>query len=324
MLGHIDFPTSASGKAQQEFITGVLALHSFWYEEARVHFRNAQKIDPGFGMAYWGEAMSYDNALNTHPEPGSEEAGTKVLQRMEELDRAGSLRWTDRERAFAGAVEARFQPGLSPTQRRQGYATAMSDMAKVYPNDDEVIAFTALALMAMPGFDNNNPAYVVAIAGRLERVYERNPNHPGALHYLIHLYDTPTFALMGLRQAERYAKIAPASSHALHMPSHIFRQLGMWEESAKSNAAAYAASVAWQKRTGRPVTARDFHALDWLMEADLRLGRRAEAKKVLDEIDAVEKEIRRTGAQGGNFAQVAAALRADYASGLGSPSMEHH
>jgi hypothetical protein len=322
-LGHITFPTSASGKAQQEFITGVLALHSFWYDEARDHFRAAQKIDPGFGMAYWGEAMSYDNALNTHPEQGSEEAGTEVIQRMDELDHAGSLRWTEIERGFAGAVRQRFAAGRSPEQRRQGYVAAMSDMAKSYPDNDEVVAFTALALLAMPGFDNRNPAYVVSVAGRLEQVYERNPNHPGALHYLIHLYDTPTFALMGLRQAKRYARIAPASSHALHMPSHIFRQLGMWEESAKSNAAAYAASVAWQKSTGRPVTARDFHALDWLMEADLRLGRRDEAKKVLDEVAAVEQEIRQARLPAGNFAQVASALRADYASGLGTASPEH-
>ncbi len=313
LLGEITFPTSASGEAQAEFITGVLALHSFWYEEARDHFRAAQKQDPGFGLAYWGEAMTFDNALDTNPDPGSEDRGAQVIERMNALDAKGALRWTPLERGFADAVRQRFEAGLSKDQRRQAYVTAMTQLAKQFPDNDEVIAFTALALLSMPGFDVNNPAYVVAVASRLEQVYERNPRHPGVLHYLIHVYDSPTFAAMGLRQAQRYAKIAPAASHALHMPSHIFRQLGMWEETAASNADAYAASVAWQKRTGRPVSMRDFHALDWLMEADLRLGRLDAARNVLKELDEVESEIKRTGEDGGRFKEVATALRADYA-----------
>lgn len=313
LLGEISFPTSASGEAQAEFITGVLALHSFWYEEARDHFLAAQKRDPGFGMAYWGEAMTFDNALDTNPDPGSEERGAQVVERMDALDAKGALRWSALERGFADAVRQRFQPGSAQADRRQAYVTAMTQLAKQFPDNDEVIAFTALALLAMPGFDVNNPAYVVAVASRLEQVYERNPRHPGVLHYLIHVYDTPAFAAMGLRQAQRYAKIAPAASHALHMPSHIFRQLGMWEETAASNADAYAASVSWQKRTGRPVAMRDFHALDWLMEANLRLGRMDAARAVLKELDDVENEIKRTGGESGRFEEVAKALRADYA-----------
>jgi hypothetical protein len=313
ILGRISFPTSATGKAQAEFITGVLALHSFWYEEARDHFRAAERADPSFGLAYWGEAMSYDNALNTHPEPGSEDRGTEVVEKMDKLAAQGALRWSPREQGFADAVRKRFQRDLSYSQRRQAYVKAMTDLAKQYPNDDEVIAFTAVALLATPGFDVNNPAHVVAVASRLEQVYERNPQHPGALHYLIHVYDTPTFAARGLKAALAYAKIAPASPHALHMPSHIFRHLGMWDEVAASNDAAYKASVAWQKRTGRPVTARDFHALDWLMEADLRLGRVDAAKGVLEELDAVDREIKAKGDDPAEFPQVAAALRKDYA-----------
>ncbi len=312
LLGRIDFPTSASGEAQEEFITGVLALHSFWYEEARDHFRAAQRHDPQFGMAYWGEAMTYDNALNTHTDPGSEERGTAVVERMDALDAKGTLRWNSVGRGFADAVRHRFQAGLSLNQRRQKYVEAMTQLAKAYPENDEVVAFTAVALLSMPGFDLNNPAHVVSVASRLEQVYRRNPQHPGVLHYLIHVYDTPAFASKALEQARAYAKIAPASSHALHMPSHIFRHLGMWDEVAASNRDAYAASVAWQERTGRGVAMRDFHALDWLMEANLRLGRLDAAREVLEELDAVEREIERTGEDPGDFAEVAAALRADY------------
>jgi len=313
LLGVIDFPTSATGEAQEQFVIGVLALHSFWYEEARDHFIAAQRADPGFGLAYWGEAMTYDNALNTHPEPGSERLGEQVVTRMNALDAEGKLRWGALEREFANAVRERFRPGLSLAQRRQAYVVAMTQLAKKYPGNDEVVAFTALALLATPGFDVNNPNHVLSVASRLEEVYKRNPRHPGALHYLIHLYDSPAFASRGLEQAKLYAEVAPASSHALHMPSHIFRHLGMWEEVAASNTDAYAASVEWQKRTGRPVSSRDFHALDWLMEADLRLGRFAAAREILSELDAVESEIARTGEESGRFGEVAAALRADYA-----------
>lgn len=308
ILGDIDFAVSATGEARSEFLIGVLALHSFWYEEARTHFLKAQKLDPGFGMAYWGEAMTHDNALNTQPGTANEADGEMVVARMDALDAENALRWTPREREFAAAIRKRFAAGVSPDQRRQSYVEAMTAMSRQYP-DDEVIAFAALSLMSMPGFDLNNPGHVVAVAGRLEQIYERNPDHPGVLHYLIHVYDTPTFAAMGLRQARRYAEIAPASSHALHMPSHIFRHLGMWDEVAASNKAAYSASVEWQQQTGRPLHMRDYHALDWLMDVYLRLGRREDAARIVAELDAVEAQIRERGEDWGRFPEYAHNLR---------------
>ena len=188
----------------------------------------------------------------------------------------------------------------------------MKAFSAEYPDDDEVTVFTALAIMAMPGFDREQAAHVVTVAGRLEQVYERNREHPGALHYLIHAYDTQTFAALGLRQALIYARIAPASSHALHMSSHIFRHLGMWDEVVASNVDSYAASVAWQKRTGRPLHMRDYHALDWLLNAYLRLGRLDDAEGVMSELDAVEAEIDRLGEDTDQFPSVAETLRAYY------------
>lgn len=324
LLGHIDFPTSGAADAQRQFIQGVLALHSFWYPEARDRFRRAQELDPGFGMAYWGEAMTFDNALGVmqdhaddHPlqhlsDHADERMGAEVVQRMDELDAMGALRWTERERAYAEAVRARFRAGSSTAERRQRHFEAMRGVARSYPEDDEAMVFAALAMMALPGFDIEQPEHVVAVAGRLEEVYERNPDHPGVLHYLIHAYDTQTFALMGLRQARRYARIAPASSHALHMPSHIFRHLGMWEEVAASNEAAYATSVEWQQRTGRPLHMRDYHALDWLLSAHLVLGQLADAEAVMAELEAIEAEIADRGEEARHVPQFAAQMRAYY------------
>ena len=317
LLGSIDFPTSGSPEAQAPFRLGVLALHSFWYEQARDYFLKAQALDPDFGMAWWGEAMSYDNAFLTESDQaGYERQGENVVARMDELDAAGQLVWDERERGFAEAVRRRFAPGYGVVERRQGHAQAMERLSLRYPDDDEITVFTALALMALPGFDREQPLHVVTVAGRLEEVYERNREHPGALHYLIHAYDTQTFAAMGLRQARVYAKIAPASSHALHMPSHIFRHLGMWPEVAASNEESYRASVAWQERTGRPLHMRDYHALDWLLDACLRTGRIDQAQRIMEELDEIEAEILRRGEEFGHFASAAETLRAYYASAL--------
>ena len=317
LLGRIEFPTSGSAEAQGSFILGVLALHSFWYEQARDYFLEAQALDPQFGMAWWGEAMSYDNAFLTEPDQaGYERQGENAVARMNELDAAGQLVWNDRERGYAEAVRRRFAPGYGVADRRRDYAQVMEQLSLRYPEDDEITVFTALALMALPGFDREQPLHVVTVAGRLEEVYERNREHPGALHYLIHVYDTQTFAAMGLRQARVYARIAPASSHALHMPSHIFRHLGMWPEVAASNEDSWQASVAWQERTGRPLHMRDYHAMDWALDAWLRMGRIDQARRIMEELDEIEAEIVRRGEDFGHFASAAETMRAYYASAL--------
>ena len=313
-LGSIDFPTSGTPEAQEEFTIGVLALHSFWYEEARDHFLQAQRLDPSFGMAHWGLAMTYDNALRTTPGLANEEFGETVVASMDELDREGGLSWTARERGYRDAIRERFRPGRPPDERRRVYAGAMDQLALEFPNDDEANVFAALSFLALPTFDRDNPLHVVTVASILEEVYERNREHPGALHYLIHAYDTATFARMGLRQARIYAQIAPASSHALHMPSHIFRHLGMWDEVASSNEASWQASADWQERTSRPLSARDYHALDWMLAAYVNLERYEDAERVMDEIDTIEEEIERRGEAPGNFPPIANSMRAYYQS----------
>ena len=312
LLGTVNFVSSGSADAHEEFVIGLLALHSFWYEEARDHFLAAQVLDPSFGMAYWGEAMTYDNALRTVPGDANESLGAEVVARIDALDAAGKLNWTERERAYANAVRWRFAVGSAYETRREDYAAATEQLATDYPDDDEAAVFASLALMALPVFDREQPLHVVAVASRLEEVYERNREHPGVLHYLLHVYDTETFALMGLRQARLYANIAPASPHALHMPSHIFRHLGMWPEVAKSNQDSYRASVRWQQGTGRPLHTRDYHALDWLLDAYIQLGRLDEARGIMLELDSIEAEIESNAEEWGQFPQVAETLRAYY------------
>lgn len=311
-LGSIDFPTSGSQPAQREFVAGVLALHSFWYAEARERFRRAQELDPEFGMAFWGEAMSYDNALGTETGLDNEQLGAAVVQRFTELDAQGKLEWTERERGYAEAVKLRFNTAWDTTTRRREYGQAMDRLVEEYPEDDEARVFAALALMSYPAFDNQVATHVVSAAAPLEEVFMRNRNHPGVLHYLIHIYDSQTFAPMALRQARLYASIAPASSHALHMPSHIFRHLGMWEEVADSNEAAYQASVDWQQRTGRPLHMRDYHSLDWLLYAYLQLGQIDDAAKIVTELKEIERQIEQRGEDWGHFQSIAQGMRQTY------------
>ena len=291
LLGTLDFPTSASPEAQAAFEAGMLAAHSFWWDEARDHFRRAQQIDPAFAMAYWGEALTHHwpGPLEGDPAAGDAE-GRAVLARLDALPH---IRWTDRERAYVNALRFLYAEGSDPVANRAAHAEAMVRLAEQYRADPEAAILAARARMSAgyvrPDVALDGPAFVVPIAADLEEAFDRNPDHPGVAHYLIHLYDTPAFAPMGLRAARVYAEIAPASSHALHMPSHIFRALGMWDEVAASNVAAYEASVAWQERTGRPVTSRDVHALDWLVDAHVQRGRFSEARQVADELRVLEE-----------------------------------
>ena len=283
-LGTIDFPTSATGAAETEFLTGVLALHSFWYPEARDHFRRARELDPRFAMAYWGEAMTHDHPLwDQH----DNEAGRAVLARLDSVQDASSLMGTDRERGYVDAIRTLYTGEGDIEARRDAYAAAMQHLTEQYPDDDEAAAFSALAQMSVEDFDLEEAEDVVPVAAQLEALYRQYDRHPGVLHYLIHVYDSEPFAPLGLRSARTYAEVAPASSHALHMPSHIFRQLEQWERVVASNQDAYQASVDWQQRTNRSIHMRDFHSFGWLMDAYLALDRFDDACNLIQELESL-------------------------------------
>jgi tetratricopeptide (TPR) repeat protein len=281
-LGHIEFPTSGPVAAQPHFIRGVAALHSFWYDEALGAFEAALKIDPQFAMAWWGVAMTHHRPFV----PGSNhEAGRRALAQIRRL---ASL--TARERAYIDALRAWYADG-NPAERARDYALAMRNLHHAFPNDPEAAAFYALSLLGGSWDDEGALPRHKAAGAIAADVYRRNPNHPGAAHYIIHSYDEPELAKEGLAAAQHYATIAPDSPHALHMPSHIFLQLGMWRETTSSNEAAWSASEAWVQRTQSSPAFRDYHNLHWLIYSCLQEGRYAKAAELVDQFQAMQKDM---------------------------------
>lgn len=290
-LRAINFPTSVSGEAQQEFLRGVSALYDFWYPQARVHFRRAREMDPNFAMAYWGEALTHERLFWRQHDQAE---GSQVLQALDQRIEAGTVKWSDREQAYVNAVRLLFEPGPSVVERRDLYASAMADLVEQYPDDQEAVVFEALAAMSVQDFNFQSENDVDPIASRLETFLDQHPNHPGALHYLIHVCDTEKFAERALPAADKFAKIAQ-SSHALHMPSHIYRHLAMWDKVVESNKRAYEVSVKWQQETERPLYDRDFHALSWLFDGYIELEKYEEACKIISDMDQMVAEARNRG-----------------------------
>ena len=272
-LGKVDFPTSGSTKAQAHFLRGVAALHSFWFEEALDEFREATRLEPDFMMGYWGEAMAYNHPLWSEQDT---EAARKVLTKIRDTSKL-----TERERAYINAVRALYGEG-DKLARDNAYAQAMERIYRDYPNDMEAAVFYSLSLLGTvrPG-DKGYARQAKAGAIALE-VYQKNPNHPGAAHFIIHAFDDPEHAILALPAAYRYAQIAPEAAHARHMPSHIFVQLGMWDNVVSSNISAFEASDNWVRTKKLSLSLRDYHSLSWLLYGYTQLGRYKKAEETLD------------------------------------------
>ena len=285
-LGSIDFPTSGSAAAQPHFIKGVLLMHSFEYDDAREAFVEAEKADPGFAMAYWGEAMTFNHAVWQRTSPDLAKAALAKLAATPDTRRAKAP--TEKEKDWLGAVDKLFGSG-DKLARDLAYADAMRRMHDKYPADDEVTAFYALAILGTSHAGRDFSIYMRA-AALVEQVYARNPQHPGAAHYLIHAYDDPIHAPLGLRYADAYSKIAPSASHALHMPSHIYVAMGMWDESASINERSVKAADARREAKQLDVDQRGFHALLWLVYSYTQQGRYDEGRAILTQMEAAAKE----------------------------------
>ena len=237
-VGQLSFPTSGSAAAQQHFLRGVAILHSFGWKQAIAEFKLAQQAQPDFAMAYWGESLCYNHPLQAAQDGKNPRA---VLARLGP-DRAARLAKapTAREKGFLGAVEDLWAESGDWRQRRVAYMRAMERLYNQFPKDDEVTAFYALSLLSGGGaledttnrYNNKGGALAMGIV-------EHNPKHPGATHYIIHAFDDPIHAPLALRAARVYADIVPAVSHAVHMPTHIFIQHGMWNEVVNQNVRAY-------------------------------------------------------------------------------------
>jgi pentatricopeptide repeat protein len=268
-LGTINFPTSGSTKAQAAFTRGVLYLHNFEYEDAAKSFQEAERIEPGFAMAYWGEAMSYNHPVWQSQDRDKAVAALAKLGDTPNARRAKAR--TERESRWLEAVEALYGDG-NKYQRDTLYSRAMARLAAEYPKDVEAQAFYALSLLGM-SYPGRDVSLYMRAAAICEEIFRDHPDHPGAAHYLIHSYDDPVHAPLGLRAARAYSKIAPAAPHAQHMTSHIFLALGMWDETVASNEVA-------TKMTG---TTSGHYAL-WLTYGYLQQGRYDDARRVLGQM----------------------------------------
>jgi tetratricopeptide (TPR) repeat protein len=278
-LGTVHFPSSCLATVQKPVERGVAMLHSFWYEEAEKEFEQIEKDDPNCAIAHWGVAMSLWHQLWNRPE-------LAVLQRGgEQLKRAEHMQATAREKDYIQALEAFYKhPKRSYDKRAAAYANAMEKLTQRNPDDHEAAAFYALSLLAAdPGKGNT---YREKAAAVLEKLFAEEPNHPGVAHYLIHTYDKPEMAQKGLPAARRYAQLAPAAPHALHMPAHIFARLGLWQDDIDSNVRSIEAT---QKEAAMHMggEGHQFHAMDFLVYAYLQTGREADAQKIIDEVRAM-------------------------------------
>jgi tetratricopeptide repeat protein len=303
-LGKVEFQTSGSEKAQAHFLRGLAALHSFWYEEALEAFRESTRIDPDFMMGYWGEAMAHNHPLWSEQDTA---AAREVIKKIKETPKL-----TPRERAYLDAVKILYGEG-DKRARDTAYSAAMEKIYHDYANDLDAAAFYSLSLLGL--VNSQEKSYrLQARAGAIAlEVYDKNPNHPGAAHYIIHAFDDPDHAILALPAARRYADIAPEAHHARHMPSHIFLQLGMWPEAASSNESAWEASDSWMKRKNLSTSVRDYHSLHWLLYVYLQQGRYRKAEDLLTLMKKTMSETSyenklRPGYYENNYATMAAAF----------------
>lgn len=280
-LGEVNFQTSCAVPARPAMDKGVALLHSFQYQQAESVFAEAARRDPRCAMAEWGRAMSLYHQLWDFPD---EETLAKGRAYIKDAEKLGAR--TETERSYLAAAGAFYAAKTESHAARVGaYAGAMDEVYKSAPEDPNAAGFYALALVNLAAYGDELADRGKAIA-ILQPMFEKHPDNPGLAHYLIHATDTPELAPQGLEAARRYAKIAPDSSHALHMPSHIFTRLGLWQESIGSNIAAAQAAA---KATEAHEADADYqlHAMDFLNYAYLQSGQEAKARQVLADLKTV-------------------------------------
>ncbi len=276
-VGNVSFANSGAPAAQRAFHYGLAQLHNFEYDDAARAFREAQQSDPDFVMAYWGEAMTKNHPVWMEQDLGG---ARQILARLGSTSSARSAKAkTDRERAYLHAVETLYGSG-DKNARDTAYLEEMRRLHAAYPDDVDATAFYGLALLGSAHAGRDDAIYQAA-ATALEPAFATHPNHPGLAHYLIHCYDDPAHARLGLPAAAKYFAIAPAAPHALHMTSHIYLAAGMWDEVVKANEQAIRVSAERAQKAGRAAAACG-HANMWLMYGYLQQGRPDAARRVLD------------------------------------------
>jgi tetratricopeptide (TPR) repeat protein len=278
-LGVVSFANSGLTPAQADFLTGLAQLHNFQYSQAAAAFQRAESLDPQFAMAYWGEAMTYNHTVwHQQDLPAARAALAKLgATPVARAAKAG----TPRERTYPHAVEILYGEG-DKNDRDRRYALAMEHLHATYPDDVDAACFFALALLGTSHAGREVPTYMRA-AALMEEAFEQYPQHPGAAHYLIHSVDDSVHAPLGLRAARAYSKIAPDSSHAQHMTSHIFLALGMWDDVVAANEASI--RIVNLRRLARNKSAPLLgceHTITWLAYGYLQQGRFADARRLVE------------------------------------------
>ncbi len=294
-LGRVSFPLTCNPKAQKQFKRALSMLHSFWYSEARKVFTAVTETDPDCSMGYWGVAMTYVHPLWEAPGKEGLIKGNAAIKKARSVGKN-----TEREWGYIAALEVFYKKKerLTHTARAEAYRKAMEGLYKRYPDDPEAAIFYALSLLGTVSSKDKSYKIQRRAGEILEGILIDQPNHPGAAHYIIHSYDYPELAHRAQQAAEIYAKIAPSVPHALHMPSHIFTRLGLWEESIQSNLDSSKAARGFAERNQQAeVSYDDLHALDYLMYAYLQSGQDQKALGILKEIQAIEGNL-----FSGNFA----------------------
>jgi tetratricopeptide (TPR) repeat protein len=280
--GMVAFANSGAKEAQSIFLHGLAQLHNFEYEDAAADFRRAESIDPGFAMAYWGEAMTYNHPV------WNEWDGKAARQVLERLGPTPEQRLakapTPREKDYLRAVEILLGEGQKKN-RDQRYAETMERISRRYPDDVDAAAFYALALLGTAEGVRDESVYMQA-AGILMPLFYKYPQHPGVAHYLIHACDDPVHAPLALPAARTYSRIAPMVPHAQHMTSHIYLALGMWNEVVIANEAAMAVVRDALAKEGKDDQSGCGHYNYWLEYGYLETGRQAQARKLVQDCHA--------------------------------------
>lgn len=290
--GRVEFPNSGAPAAKERFLYGLAQLHNFEYKTAAEAFQAAEKIDPAFAMAYWGEAMTFNHGIWMEQDLAGAKA---VLARLgANTEERAAKAPTEREKGYLAAIEILYGEG-SKEDRDFRYEAAMGDLAKRFPDDPNAAAFHALSILGTAHAGRDVAIYMRS-AAILEEWYPRLPDHPGILHYLIHSYDDPAHAPLGLRAARRYGQVAPEAPHALHMTSHIFLALGDWDGVVAANEAATSAGNRLLTGHGKHGRGCGHYAI-WLAYGYQEQGRLKDARRVLEEC---RTEATSADAQGAN------------------------
>jgi tetratricopeptide (TPR) repeat protein len=283
-LGKVHFANSCSPGVQAEFDNALALLHSFQYGLAETTFAHVAQEDPQCAIAYWGAAMTLYHQLWDWPNAETLRRGHKYLEKARPLRKK-----SEREKAYLTTAAAFYQPehSLGRTSRVQAYFEAMRDLHKRYPQDNDAAALYALSLLTLPSQGDDSLANERKAIVVLRQLFSAQPEHPGAAHYLIHATDAPKLARLGLPAALRYAQISPASPHALHMPSHIFVRLGMWQDSIASNLSSLAAAEDATTSQRDDGSGDALHAMMYLFYSYLQSGQDEEARLVVERISTV-------------------------------------